>query len=168
MATTSKRLTPYDDDYPTCERTAAKLLIYTEEIEPDEISDRLGISPTRMVKKGAKSVNSLGRERTAPCSYWMLDSESSVESKDLRVHLDWILDQCTGREQALEELREVNRIRDVISCVWWSAHGHGGPTLWPRQMEAMARLNLECGFDIYFFGDNIIDEIADVVGGNTQ
>jgi hypothetical protein len=40
-----------------------------------------------------------------------------------------------------------------VNCVWWSAAGHGGPTLWPEQMAALAALNLECSFDVYFFGD---------------
>ena len=29
-----------------------------------------------------------------------------------------------------------------------------GPTLWPEQMQPMADLNLECSFDISFFGDD--------------
>lgn len=41
----------------------------------------------------------------------------------------------------------------TVSCVWWSALGHGGPVLWPEQMKALADLNRECSFDIYFADD---------------
>lgn len=39
-----------------------------------------------------------------------------------------------------------------VDCIWWSASGGGGPTLWPEQMACMAALNLECSFDISFYG----------------
>ncbi|WP_276207925.1 hypothetical protein [Vibrio neptunius] len=36
----------------------------------------------------------------------------------------------------------------TVNCNWWSS-GSAGPTLWPEQMSILAKLNLECAFDIY-------------------
>ena len=44
-------------------------------------------------------------------------------------------------------------VRMEVWCRWDSASGHGGPTLEPEQMRLMGELNLQCGFDIYFAGD---------------
>jgi hypothetical protein len=41
----------------------------------------------------------------------------------------------------------------TVQRIWWSATGQGGPTLWPEQMRLLAELNLECSFDVSFFGD---------------
>ena len=41
----------------------------------------------------------------------------------------------------------------TVQCIWWSATGQGGPTLWPEQMRLLAALNPECSFDVSLFGD---------------
>ena len=38
-----------------------------------------------------------------------------------------------------------------IECDWWAISTRG-PTLWPEQMKIMADLNLECTFNISFYG----------------
>ena len=42
----------------------------------------------------------------------------------------------------------------TVNCIWYSRSGHGGPTLWPEDMADLARLNLECTFDVYFLSDD--------------
>ena len=141
-----------DPNYPSCEETRAKLLIYIEGRELEEVTNLLKLRPSYSQFKGQKTKNSLGRIRTAPCSFWELSSENKVGSKDLRHHLDWLLGKVYNKEFALKTIQKWKGTKMVISCVWWSAAGHGGPALWPKQMAAMAKLNLECDFDIYFFG----------------
>lgn len=41
-----------------------------------------------------------------------------------------------------------------ISCFWASAYGHGGPALSPQSMQKLAQLELEIGFDVYFWGED--------------
>ena len=146
--------TPYNDDYEACDRTHAELRIYSGEASPREVSLLLGIEPTSMNEKGKTRVSlTTGRERVLPLNLWLLSSESQIDSKDLRRHLDWLLDQIEPAAGALRELEQVPGATMNVHCSWWSAHGHGGPTLWPQQMRRVAALNLELAFEIMFFGD---------------
>jgi hypothetical protein len=155
------RRTPYNDDYPTCERTDVALLIYPVVIKPAEISERLGVAPTRLSVKGVDEATPSGKVRPAPKSLWVLSSEKEVDSLDVRRHLDWLIERLMPARQQLLELQLVPGTRMNVNCIWWSAHGTGGPTLWPEQMSALAELGLEVSFDVSFYGP---DEDADGAG----
>ncbi|HEX5656489.1 MAG TPA: DUF4279 domain-containing protein [Polyangiales bacterium] len=132
----------YADDYSTCSSTFATLRIYSQTVAADAITSALGVEPTRTLRPGEGGRNLHG---------WFLSSEGRVESKDLRRHLDWVLDQlATGPNPTGQVTARIpGRVWADISCLWISAVGHGGPTLSPKQMQRMARLGLECWFDVY-------------------
>lgn len=135
---------------PTCDRTCVKLCIYPDALDPAEVTTMLGVDPSRTQIRGERLVNSIGRERTVRVTAWFLESEGSVESRDMRDHLDWVLDRMEASPTGPSALRRLHETPGVIislSCVWWTACGGGGPTLWPEQMGRMARLNLECSLD---------------------
>lgn len=154
------RLTPYNDKYPTCERTCAELLIYPGSTDPDLVTTELGIRPTEITKKGATWRTAAGRTRTVPHNAWFLSSEGKINSKDVRRHLDWLLGQLQTAQEGLRNLQSMPETKLAIKCVWWSARGQGGPTLWPEQMKMMAELGLECGFDVAFFGEEDDDALS--------
>jgi hypothetical protein len=144
------RQTPYNEKYVTCARTTATLRIYSDELDPREIEKYLQIPATQINRKGEARTSPRGRTRILPKNAWFLSSEGQVASKDLRHHLDWLLAKLEGAEVRLGELQAMPEVRMSVNCVWWSAYGHGGPTLWPEQMRRLAELDLECTFDIYF------------------
>jgi len=152
MTLVTSRLTPIDDEYSACERTCATLSIYPNTIFPDEVSRRLELSPTATRIRGNEHTNSLGRTRIQPMNAWFLSSEKTVPSKDLRRHLDWVLNLVEPNAEQLLKLQGEPGVRMAVSCMWVSAAGQGGPSLWPEQMGRLAKLNLECALDISFFG----------------
>lgn len=158
MTPETSRFTPLNDDYPTCERTCVTLLIYPGDISPDDVSQRLELMPTATLAAGSKHTNSLGETRTQPINGWFLSSENIVSSKDLRRHLDWLLEIIEPKSEQLLKLQCAAGMRMTVSCTWWSAAGQGGPTLWPEQMIRLASLNLECALDVSFFGSDEDDE----------
>lgn len=164
MTVQTSRRTPINDEYPTCERTFVTLRIYPGATDPAEVSRRLGIDPTSVRIKDGEAKNSLGRTRVHPVNAWFLSSENVVHSKDVRRHLDWILDLVEPTAERLLELQRESDVRMTVNCTWWSAGGQGGPTLWPEQMARLARLNLECTFDISFYGldDGVTEGAATV------
>jgi hypothetical protein len=123
-------------------------------MNPDFVTQRLGLAPTKVNKKGQTRHNRFGRTRVVPLNIWFLSSEGKSSSLDLRRHLDWLLDTIAPATHQLREFQKVPGIKMDVNCIWWSAHAQGGPTLWPSQMRRLADLNLECGFDISFFGDD--------------
>jgi hypothetical protein len=151
MTASDSRRTLIDDSYPTCERTCAQLLIYPGNIDPRIVTQRLGVEPTSIQRAGETIRNSLGRERTVPMNGWFLSSEGKSGSLDLRRHLDWLLERLTPHREALAALQGISGMKMSVNCIWWSAQGQGGPTLWPEQMSALAELGLECSFDIGFY-----------------
>jgi hypothetical protein len=144
------RRTPIDANYPSCESTFVELLVYLEEGDVAFVTDLLGLEPSNYQNKGDSIENSRGFYRVARSSYWCISSEGKVSSKDLRHHLKWLLDSLKTKELALARLQKSFGVTITVNCNWWSSSGFGGPTLWPEQMELLAKLNLECTFDIYF------------------
>lgn len=145
------RRTPIDVNYQSCDSTYVELLIYPNS-SADSVTQELGILPSSSQDKGAKIVNSRGDKREAKTTFWSLSSEGKVLSKDVRHHLKWLLGQLTEKELALARLQKQEGLSMSVNCIWWSS-GSGGPTLWPEQMSLLAKLNLECSFDIYFSDD---------------
>src|SRR5688572_7753401 len=149
----SSRLTPVSDTYETCERTLATLWIGGENLDPAFVTSQLGIEPSETPKKGEIKRSSRGFSRKVKKGGWFLSSEGHVDSKDVRRHLDWLLACLIPARNRILELQKIEGIRMSVNCLWWSVGGMGGPTLWPEQMSLLAELNLECGFDVSFFGE---------------
>lgn len=144
--------TPYDDTYETCERALIELLIYGNELDPERISALLGLEPTDAAHTGDVRINSLGRSRVIVVGHWFLSSEAYVESKDLRRHIDWLVDKLAPRLSELHDLAKEPGVGVRCLCIWWSKHGDGGPTFWPEHLRALSELDVEVAFDVGFYG----------------
>ena len=142
----------YDDDYGTCARTYATLLIYPVRTDPATITERLGITPSSWQRKGGP-IAGHPASRIAEVDLWCLSTKGRVESKDSRRHIDWLLDQIELLAAELRALREEGA-RIAVSCFWLSLSGHGGPTISPGQMRRLGALNIELWFDVYFAGED--------------
>ncbi len=140
--------TEYNDDYPTCARTYAGLRIYHDALSPDQITDMLGIEPSCTQVKGRAITKSSGVEFMPPIGGWFLSTKDVVVSRDIRRHVDWILNRLVGTDEALRRLQAEGHRTDIF-CYWLSADGHGGPMLSPEIMRRLGELELEIGFDIY-------------------
>ncbi len=146
-------MTEYDDDYPTCDQSYATLRILSEAVDPDVMSARLGIAASRAHRRGdrgsGRAIHGLNG--------WFLTTEEIVQSRDVRRHIDWLLERMDPLRAALASLRAEGCRADIF-CFWVSASGHGGPGLMPGSMRRLADLELEVWFDVYFRGS---DEPAD-------
>ena len=146
----------YNDDYPTCESTHATLCIYLPDYsDTNELSEELGLKPSRTQVKGEIRKGKLRKWPTA----WFLASTEKIQSKDVRRHIDWLLDQIKGKSNLINRL-QIAGSEIHISCYWASASGHGGPMLDTRILKRIAEMNIGISFDIYFAGD-VINEIFD-------
>jgi hypothetical protein len=133
----------YDDNYATCSETFATLRVFTGTLSPDDFTVRMGVEPSSTQNK---QVRSKGRKDIA--AGWYLTSQNKVNSRDVRRHIDFLLDQVATKAEALTWIRAFGGTTDIV-CYWVSASGQGGPSLWPKQMAALAMLDLEIWFDVY-------------------
>lgn len=147
------RITPVSSDYETCAECYVKLMIYPGEMHPDEITNVMQVSPTLINVAGEKVTNSRGLTREVKDSGWFLSTEGYVLSKDLREHIDWVVEKISPYSESLRAVQKIDGVKVTLKCVWFSLLGHSGPVLWPEQMRALADLDLECSFDIYFVED---------------
>lgn len=131
----------FKDDYPTCKETSAVLRIFSAEIDPREISRLLGVEPSFIQIKGERKYPNKD-ELINKENGWFLDSEDEIESKDLRRHLDWLLNKIGNCHCQLREIASKGA-EITIFCPWRSASGQGGPTMDPQQMKVLGDLNIE-------------------------
>lgn len=150
MNITDSMITPVAKDYETCSECYAELLIYPGSIHPDDITSLLGICATQINIAGTTVMNSRGKVREIKISGWFLSSKDAIKSKDLRDHIDWIINQLYESKDALYKVQNTKDVKMTLKGTWRSKYGHSGPVLWPKQMLAMSELGLECSFDIYF------------------
>ena len=134
----------YNDDWPTCKETRVSLRIYRDDLDPDDISSRLGISPSKSQRKG--DIGPGGQ--ILPVGGWFLSSKGHVESKDAQRHVSWILDQLADKVEVIHRLQG-DDYRVQLSCYWLTVQGHGGPMLVPEIMSRLTLFNLPIWFDFY-------------------
>lgn len=148
------RLTPEAQEYGSCLACRVSFLIYPGEISPEQVTEHLSVVPTKWQIKGQNVTLPSGKISNAKLSFWFLESEAHVESKDLRDHINWLVEILRASRNGLKTLQSIDGIKMTVKCVWESAYGDSGPVLWPEQMRALAELNLECGFDFYYYGQD--------------
>jgi hypothetical protein len=141
----------YNDDYPTCDSTYATLCIYLpDNANPTALSEKLNIQPSRLQTKGEIRNGKVKNWPTA----WFLETSDQVQSKDVRRHINWLLEHIEDQSDIIKQLQ--NTDTEVhISCFWASATGHGGPMLDQDILKRISNLNIGISFDIYFAGDQI-------------
>ena len=153
------RFTPLDDEYATCERTTATLRIACGDMHPQQVTALLNVEPTHQTVRGEPmQFSSRAKSHVPRLNMWLLDSEGVILSKDLRRHLDWIIGKVRLHRDALFSLQQMPDVKMDVSCVWWSLHGDGGPTLWPEQMLGLAELNLEMSIAVASYGDALDEQ----------
>jgi hypothetical protein len=122
------------------------------------VSEALQLRPDEATEAGKVTRHKrTGIVRVPKLNVWSLSSEGKVSSKDLRDHLDWLLNFLEDRQEGLALLQARQDVRMNVLCVWWASEGGGGPVLWPEQMQKLAALNLECAFDFQYYGDKELE-----------
>lgn len=140
------------DDYATCAATYVTLRVYHRSADPKHVGEMLELVPTETQLAGDEYLHrQASRTKRYEISGWFLESKPFVQSFDCEKHLNWLVDQLTGKGPALDELRQAGWWMD-ISCYWDSQYGHGGPTFSPELLKRLAALGVEVWFDVYFNG----------------
>lgn len=128
--------------------TNATLCIYAADLDPEEITARLRITPTDAFRKGEPISTKRRKYADHPTGGWLLSSRDRVTSAELDAHLSWLLAQVAQASEAIRAL--VAEGKDLaISCVVSGAATGGGPTLEAATLAKIAELGLPVDLDIY-------------------
>lgn len=99
------------DENPNCARTYATFRLAGDNLNPDEATAALAISPSRALRKGQqiREQRRAGRiQRTGVC---LLGTEDKLSSTSLEQHLVYLLDVIEPASAALDRLRGEQQIR---------------------------------------------------------
>ena len=141
----------------SCLETYVVLRIFSQTLDPEEITRVLGIAATQTRPMEPDSRYRPRREY----HYWNWSTDSRVSSLNSLDHVRAVIELLKGKEQQLEQLRA----RGCQIDVWchWVSSGQGGHCLDVPALAALAHLGLEIGWDIYF---GTSDEYADSTTGD--
>ena len=128
----------FDDEYESCESTYATLCVYSTEFDCDNISELIGVTPTRTVSKDLN--------RFSGQNGWFLSTEDSIQSNDLRRHLYHLVKVLSDTGLHSDHL---SSCKLWVYCYWSSSEGNGGPIIDVHLMEWMSKLGLDIHFDFY-------------------
>jgi hypothetical protein len=130
-----------------------KLLIYPGDLDPEKVTEILGIAPSEIVKKGKISgPNSLGRVRVNKNNGWFLISDQDLKSNMLTDHMDWMLEKLVPIKSGLDALKSVPGLYISFRCTWWTRDG-GWFTFTEAQLKKIAEIGLNLEFEIAAYPD---------------
>ena len=121
-------------------RAWATLRIWGAGLDPDSVTSRLRITPSNSYKAGdhhGKHDRLIWKE-----GHWDFTSEGAVESTDLGLHIEWLLDRIEPVRKQLEEITEQPGVKADIFCFWETERVNSGFDLAPSLMGRIASLRL--------------------------
>lgn len=139
----------YDDSYLTCVETYSSLIVFSDDLTPDNITKLLKIEPTATFQKGERFGRGKLQRKT---NGWFYCTKKMSPSKDTRRHIDLILKALDGKADSIRKLHRKSSKIQIIS--YWSSVGQGGPWLMPQQMLKLGKLNIDIWWDVYFAGED--------------
>lgn len=127
-------------------RSAASLGFYGDDLDPDEITARLGATPTFGVGKGGTWVTSRGVEKVAVTGSWRLEADDrqpgDLDGQITALFAPLTTDLATWRELAA-------RHRGRIFCGLFLDSFNEGLSLGPEATASLGDRGLVLGLDIY-------------------
>jgi hypothetical protein len=158
----------------TFHESNAKLLfidfrIRSDILIPSEITDDLGVEPTRAWAKGEKYLGKIFDPETKkvmshwherPWGIWGLDTKTAVQVRKVEHHVSYLLNILEPKQDKIRHYIEVDKYL-VSFYIWWeTTTGHGSYEIPAIQLERLGRLcqYVEFGF-LYTEEDDDIDKL---------
>lgn len=123
----------------------ATFILRGKGLNPHEVTDSLGINPSKSFKRGDWRTETERWTR----NFWSLTSQDEVQSDDLSTHLEWLLNQFEPVNNTLIEILKRNGVESEISCFWIFPTEHEGLELSSELLSRIASLGVKLNFDIY-------------------
>ncbi len=123
----------------------ATFILKGKGLNPHEVTDYLGINPSKSFKRGEWRNETERWTR----NFWSLSSQDEVQSDDLSIHIEWILNQFEPVKNQLKNILNRNGVDSEISCFWIFQTDHEGLELSSKLISRIAFLGVKLNFDIY-------------------
>lgn len=130
----------------TISETRATLRISSDDLEPDDISNHLGVQPSFSQKKGEVVVGKNGREREAKFGMWRLEAPDESPG-DLNAQISNILGSLSNNLDTWEYLKDNYEID--LFCGLFMSEEMEGIDISPINLRKLGERHIEIGLDIY-------------------
>ena len=127
-------------------KTAASLRFFGDDIDPDEITARLGAAPTVGVRKGGTWQTDLGVSKPARTGSWRLSAERR-DPGDLDGQIGALLDGLNDDLSVWQDL--TTRFQADLFCGLFLQERNEGLSLSPGTIRDLGRRGLALSLDIY-------------------
>lgn len=125
------------------------LRISGDDLDPDDITNQLGVRPTLAQKKGDEIVDT-GQQRVADTGVWLLAGKQSAHGT-LEQEITAILDLLTDDLRVWHSLTRRFKVDCFCGVFFEQESSGGGFSLSPSLMKALVERNISIGFDLYWF-----------------
>ncbi len=128
--------------------TSVTLRLFGDDLDPDEVSRKLGGQPTLARRKG--DVIPDETKRVAETGSWLLSSERQSKNT-LESQIEALFNRLTADVAVWRDL--AGRYHADLFCGLWSEAWNRGLELSPEVVAAIGERGLRLGLDIYFVGE---------------
>lgn len=126
-------------------RSFASLRFKGDCLEPERLTEILGVAPTIAYRKGEVFKRGRGHEVQGRTGVWLLSSDGRVHEPDLDRHLEYLLavvfpDNSETKIEKLHDLMRDQQITADVSCFWYGASRAQAPAIPEEMRNAFSRL----------------------------
>jgi len=125
--------------------TSVAVRFFGDDLDPVELTQRLGVEPTVCHRKGDSMPNIA--EQTNRTGGWLLAGERQSKSS-LEAQISALFDRLSGDLAVWRDL--TSRYRADLFCGLWSEAWNRGVSLSPELVMRISERGLSIGFDVYF------------------
>jgi len=143
----------YDDEHTGMIEAHAHFELSGEAFDPDEVTSRLGITPTMILRAGDQRTAPNGRLLGGEYEYskWMIETDGLLDSTSLARHLRLLLDMLEPRAEALAGVMRDLGCRSEFMCYFVANTDqlkmYQGPGFSSSLLGRIAQLGADLTFD---------------------
>jgi hypothetical protein len=131
---------------PTVSESSAALRFLGDEVDPEEITRQLGVSPTIGRPKGAVYRTPIGKERTSRTGIWHLEADRSRPA-GIDAQIAFLFADATADLKMWRGI--ASRFDGEVICGLHLQTWNEGLDISPRSLQSLADRGLRLAFDIY-------------------
>jgi hypothetical protein len=129
------------------QETKVSLRFSGDDLNPQELTERLGAMPSSATVKGETLASSTGRVRVGKTGTWLLRVEPAAPDEDFREQVTRLFAQLTSDEDIWHELSR--RFAGNLFVGLFLGCSNEGFVIEAELLNAITARGLELGFDVY-------------------
>jgi hypothetical protein len=128
----------------------ASLLFRNKDLNPDLVTELLGIKPLKKFKKGESY--GIQRVKTRQTGFWYVSTEDYVQSDNIEHHLLWLLEKIERVTESFMEIVSREKLDVEITCVLQMYSIEDGFSVSAITLKRIAELKIRFGVSLYCLG----------------